>query len=222
MTERPYLSRNRPILVLLSLLLPVLFLWQIKPSQPVKAQTCQLTHLVQAGENLYRIAQKHGVSIQEIAQLNGLTNYNLIEAGQLLCLPANAHIIIESDGYAMTQQPVWESSLANKTTSLAWGDVDNDGDLDLAVGNSNFIGTNPQEPALEDSSAGQRNYLYLNVNGQLDPIPVWSSEPDSTQSMAWGDYNGDGYLDLAVGNANDYDKVYLNHAGMLNSFPSWT
>ncbi|MCA9955452.1 MAG: LysM peptidoglycan-binding domain-containing protein, partial [Anaerolineales bacterium] len=78
MNKRPYPSRNRIIFVPLPLLLSVLSLWLINQSQPVTAQTCQPSHTVQFGENLYRIALKYGVSQQEIAQLNGLANYNLI------------------------------------------------------------------------------------------------------------------------------------------------
>ncbi|HLA44321.1 MAG TPA: LysM domain-containing protein, partial [Aggregatilineales bacterium] len=43
------------------------------PVQRVKAQTAA-THVVQPGENLYRIALRYGVSVQAIAQANGIAN----------------------------------------------------------------------------------------------------------------------------------------------------
>ena len=53
--------------------------------------------------------------------------------------------------------PGWSSAETDDTTNVAWGDVDNDGDLDLAVGNY-----------------GAPNRLYRNEGGSLSVSPVWS------------------------------------------------
>jgi N-acetylmuramoyl-L-alanine amidase len=45
------------------------------------------THVVQPGENLYRIALYYGVNMYDIARLNGITNLALIYAGQVLLIP---------------------------------------------------------------------------------------------------------------------------------------
>lgn len=45
------------------------------------------THVVQPGENLYRISLRYNVSMAAIAQANGITNYNLIYAGSQLLIP---------------------------------------------------------------------------------------------------------------------------------------
>lgn len=44
-------------------------------------------HVVQAGENLFRISLRYGVSMQAIADANGIVNFNLIYAGQRLIIP---------------------------------------------------------------------------------------------------------------------------------------
>ena len=51
-----------------------------QPPQPA-------THVVQPGENLFRIALRYGVSVDQLARYNGIYNPNLIFAGQVLRIP---------------------------------------------------------------------------------------------------------------------------------------
>ncbi len=72
-------------LLTVALILTVLF---IIPVSSVWAQGgTEVKHTVQAGENLYRIAQRYGSTITAIAQANGITNPNLIFVGQILTIP---------------------------------------------------------------------------------------------------------------------------------------
>ena len=48
------------------------------------------THIVQPGENLYRIALRYGTTWPVLAAANGLVNPNLIYAGQVLAIPGAA------------------------------------------------------------------------------------------------------------------------------------
>jgi LysM repeat protein len=48
------------------------------------------THIVQRGENLYRISLRYGTTVQEIAAANGLVNTSRIYVGQRLAIPGGS------------------------------------------------------------------------------------------------------------------------------------
>ncbi|CAG0934869.1 Autolysin [Thermoflexales bacterium] len=56
------------------------------PAPPPTGQ-CRSRHTVRPGENLYRLSLAYGVPMATIAAANGIANYNLIYAGQTLCIP---------------------------------------------------------------------------------------------------------------------------------------
>ena len=62
------------------------------PALPTTSTTTtagsNIIHVVQRGENLFRISLRYGVTMASIAALNGITNFNLIYAGQRLIIPA--------------------------------------------------------------------------------------------------------------------------------------
>ncbi|NJN68348.1 MAG: VCBS repeat-containing protein, partial [Chloroflexaceae bacterium] len=106
--------------------------------------------------------------------------------------------------------PAWSSAENDSTTSVAWGDVDSDGDLDLAVGNR--LGS---------------TRLYLSEQGTLFSSPAWNSYIEyrsdvSTSSVAWGDVDSDGDLDLAVGDDGDTNRLYRNDQGTLTTEAVWS
>jgi Tol biopolymer transport system component len=82
----------------------------------------------------------------------------------------------------------------------AWGDYDNDGDLDLFIAN----GT--------EADVDLRNFLYLNDgHGRFTAVTVGDlvSDVDTSGGAAWADYDKDGDLDLFVANwgGSDEDNV---------------
>lgn len=56
----------------------------ISPTIPVNATL----HIVESGDNLYRIAQRYGVTISSIAALNNMVDMNRVFIGQQLWIPA--------------------------------------------------------------------------------------------------------------------------------------
>lgn len=55
----------------------------VTPQPPANPQT----HVVQPGENLYRISLRYSVSLEAMAQANGIANVNQIYVGQVLSIP---------------------------------------------------------------------------------------------------------------------------------------
>ena len=55
---------------------------------PTTAPSGERTHVVQPGENLFRIALHYGMSYEAVAAANGIINPDLISIGQRLIIPA--------------------------------------------------------------------------------------------------------------------------------------
>ncbi len=84
-----------------------------------------------------------------------------------------------------------------QTCSLVWGDVDADGDPDLAAGNGGF-------------GFVEQNFLYIN-NGDGSFTERADFGTGDTASLVFGDCDNDGDLDLAVANWNGgQSRLYLN------------
>jgi hypothetical protein len=112
------------------------------------------------------------------------------------------------------------SALANiapnaKSRTSAWGDYDNDGDMDLFLARS--------APAAYQNPTTQLaldNALYRNEgDGTFSDrtLEVGLAGSFNTKAASWGDVNNDGYLDLLVLNEGEIDGsgnrnfLYLNH-----------
>ncbi len=65
----------------------ILALLALNPAFTLAQEDDQLTHVVQSGENLYRISLRYGLTMDEIAAANGITDYARIFRGQVLIIP---------------------------------------------------------------------------------------------------------------------------------------
>ncbi len=81
------------------------------------------------------------------------------------------------------------------TQASAWADFDNDGDLDLYVGNE-----------------GAPNQLFVNSAGHFQDRAVIAgvADPSMSKGVAWGDVNGDDLPDLYVSNLGEPNRLYIN------------
>ena len=112
------------------------------------------------------------------------------------------------------------------TQTAAWGDYDNDGDLDLYVGNES-------SSAINAPSQLFRN----NGNGTFTDVAAEAGVLNNRYSKAvvWGDYNGDRFPDLYVSNYKGANRLYRNNRNgtftdvaeelgvtlPTTSFPAW-
>jgi hypothetical protein len=107
------------------------------------------------------------------------------------------------DDRTLETTAAWSPSDASARFSV-WGDVDGDGDLDLAATSDDYTTT----------------YLYRNDGGRLTDTAVWSSVEGAAEGAVWGDADGDGDLDLLV--IGDTARLYRNDGGVLSAVAVWT
>ncbi|MDH4033662.1 MAG: FG-GAP-like repeat-containing protein [candidate division Zixibacteria bacterium] len=119
-------------------------------------------------------------------------------------------IYFNVDG-SLETMPSWQTAIVDATMDVTWGDVDNDGDLDLAFAYDN-IGV----------------AVFFNNAGTMSTVPGWQSfQAQPANTLIFGDVDGNGWLDLVVAFNNQlgtggYFRVYFNDGvGNLNVNPGW-
>jgi len=138
-------------------------------------------------------------------------------------------IFSANGGSSMSPSVIYWGSATGPSTSPGWSsqepgaawnnyailfDFDHDNDLDVFTANQ---GNNPSDPY-------RPMYGFINNNGTLPTVPGWQSAETSIQNfLAFADYNGDGWEDLAVSKwANFQSGIYKNLNGVLQTTPGWT
>ena len=110
--------------------------------------------------------------------------YSLKELGRSAVIVLIAWLALESVACAQQFTPIALPIPGLRYGSIAWGDFNNDGNLDLLV--------------TGDTGAGFVTRIYRNDGGGHF-VDIQAGLPGiSGGAAAWGDYNGDGYLDFAL------------------------
>ena len=145
------------------------------------------------------------------------------EAGQ------HPNSLLRNDGEGHFVDVTFEAGLGEEhypTQTGGWADYDNDGDLDIYIGNeSTYAQISPCQ------------LFHNNGNGTFtDVAPQAGVVNDAfAKSIIWGDYDGDGFADLYVSNLGAPNRLYHNNgdgtftdmaprlgvAMPKQSFPAW-
>jgi len=111
----------------------------------------------------------------------------------------------------------WISSYTSANGCLYLGDLDNDGDPDLAVAS---LGITNQGLPLENHE------IFYNNNG-FPGSPDWLSPLGNGFSCTGGDVDGDGDLDMVFGQGDwltshlQKTKLFINNGGIFDTVPGW-
>jgi len=120
--------------------------------------------------------------------------------------------IYKNTGAGLEKTPTWAyEPVGGQACCFAWGDVDNDGFLELAVADIWL----------------DKFYVFKNNAGTLESSPSWSVDYKDAAYVAWGDMDGDGDMDLAggtyaaVGVTEGFVYLFRNDNGSLSKTHCW-
>lgn len=155
-----------------------------------------------------------------LGDINNDGYYDLISMGCTAggvdtCTIADKIRVYINNGTTFNENLIWESNTTNLGYgSLALGDLDNDGDLDLVT--------------LGDVGRGTGNVqIYLNNGTTLTESSQWEQNLSSIDafagSLAFGDVDNDGDLDLALVGAypSSDNGIYINNGTSLTKSSIW-
>ena len=142
--------------LILSLAVAMLFLAApVRAAPPVHSQAQEtVVHLVQPGENLFRIALRYGTTVDAIAAANSLADPRVIYAGQRLVIPSPpAYSPMEASSTYLVRQGDTLSGIALRYGVTVWALVQANG-----LSSANLI------------YAGQQ--LAIPGSGEAVPVPA--------------------------------------------------
>ena len=129
--------------------------------------------------------------------------------------PGDTSTLYANTGRGACEDRTFAAGIGLNTRWLGWGtgwiDLDNDGWLDLFLTNGHVY---PEVSALKtEAGYKQRKVIYRNLgNGRFADIserlgsPV--TDPKAGRGSAFGDFDNDGQMDVAISNVNDLPDLF--------------
>ena len=167
-------------------------------------------------------------AIQADYDNDGDTDILILRGGWLEKYGRYPKSLLRNNGNGTFTDVTFDAGLARvhyPTQTAAWGDYDNDGDLDLYVGNES------------SESIAAPSQLFRNDKGVFTDVAAAAGVQNDRYAKAasWGDYNGDRWPDLYVSNFKGANRLYRNNANgtftdvadalgvtrPITSFPAW-
>ncbi len=113
--------------------------------------------------------------------------------------------LLRNDGSGRFVDVTYMAGLGEKaypTQTAAWADYDNDGDLDLYIGNESGAEMTASAQLFQNQGDGTFVDVAIDAGVRNDRF---------TKGVSWGDYDGDRLPDLYVSNKNMLNRLYHNN-----------
>jgi hypothetical protein len=137
--------------------------------------------------------------------------------------------LLRNRGDGTFEDVTFEAGLAEvnyPTQAAAWADYDNDGDLDLFVGNESDDTLRAPSQLFQNQGDGTFRDVAAEAGVKFYAF---------TKGVSWGDYDGDGFPDLYVSNFKSSNRLFRNQGdgtfkdvtaqlgvgNPITSFPCW-
>ncbi len=148
----------------------------------------------------------------------------VLRGGWLAAGALSPNSLLENDGAGVFRDVTFDVGLGDvhyPTQTADWADFDNDGFLDLFIGNEDV-------PSQLFKNTGQRHFIDVAARAGVENRRY-------AKGVTWGDYNDDGFPDLYVSNLGSSNRLYRNNrdgtftdvatekdvAQPTESFPAW-
>ncbi len=153
----------------------------------------------------------------------------VLRGGWWSVLGRHPNSLLRNDGSGRFTDVTFDAGLGDvhyPTQTAAWADYDNDGDLDLYVGNES--GRSLDAPCQLFRNEGDGTFVDVAAAAGVENLRY-------AKAVVWGDYDNDGFPDIYVSNIGDENRLYRNNGdgtfvdvapaagvtGPIVSFPAW-